>query len=125
MSELYWITRLDNIIGVIQLLLVLLVVSIIIMTICYIAFDEDTREMYPKFWEMYPKIKKHFKQVCISALIIIAMLIFIPTTKDAYVIYGVGSIIESPECKKLPDNAVKALNTWLETECKSDSIKKK
>lgn len=118
MTELYWITRLDNIIGVIQVLLVLLVVSIILMTICYIVFDEKT-------WEIYPKFKKRFKQVCIGALMLIAMLIFIPTTKDAYVIYGVGSIIESPECKKLPDNAVKALNTWLETECKSDSIKKK
>lgn len=129
MSELYWITRLDGFIGFMELLLVLLVVSIIIMTICYIAFDEDTREMYPKFWEMYPKFKKHFKQVCISALMLIAMLVFIPTTKEACFIYGVGGIInyakESSECKKLPDNAVKALNTWLETEYKSDSIKKK
>ena len=92
------------------------------MIICYIVFDENT-------WEIYPKFKKRFKQVCIGALMLIAMLIFIPTTKDAYVIYGVGSVIdyakESPECKKLPDNAVKALNTWLETEYKSDSIKKK
>lgn len=124
MTELYWITRLDGFIGFMKLLLVLLVVSIIIMTICYIAFDEDTREMYPKFWEMYPKIKKHFKQVCISALMLIAMLIFIPTTKEAYVIYGVGSVIdyakESPECKKIPDNAVKALKTWLEKECKPE-----
>ena len=43
----------------------------------------------------------------------------IPSTSQCYAIYGIGSTIEyiqnSEEVKKLPDNAIKALNSYLES----------
>lgn len=46
------------------------------------------------------------------------MTVFIPSKEQLYVIYGVGTVVDyvkgSKEVQKLPDNAVKALNMWLE-----------
>ena len=46
------------------------------------------------------------------------MVTFIPSEKQLYTIYGMGTVIdyakESNEVKKLPDNTVKALNVYLE-----------
>lgn len=52
------------------------------------------------------------------SIIPILMVTFIPSEKQLYAIYGVGTVIDyakgSKEVQKLPDNAVKALNVWLE-----------
>ena len=54
--------------------------------------------------------------------------IFAPSIEQLYAIYGVGTVIdyakESNEVKKLPDNAVKSLNVWIENvnKDKKDSI---
>lgn len=54
----------------------------------------------------------------ILTIIPILMTAFIPSKEQLYVIYGVGTVIDyakgSKEVQKLPDNAVKALNMWLE-----------
>ena len=58
------------------------------------------------------------------------MVLFIPLTEQLYAIYGVGTVIDyakgSKEVQKLPDNAVKALNVWLENvnKDKKDSLNK-
>lgn len=48
--------------------------------------------------------------------------IFIPNKNDLYVIYGVGNVIDyckkNDDLKELPDNAVKALNIYLENNIK-------
>ena len=48
----------------------------------------------------------------------------IPSTKTCYLILGVTETVEyisnNDELKKLPDNAVKALNYWLEKQIKED-----
>lgn len=73
---------------------------------------------------------KAFRISGISTIITLLILIFIPSEKQLYAIYGVGTVIdyakESKEVQKLPDNAVKALNIWLENvnKEKKDSINK-
>jgi hypothetical protein len=57
--------------------------------------------------------------------------IFIPTTKEALTIYGVGGTVDylkaNPTARKLPDKCINALDKWVDsfsTE-KNDSTKKK
>ena len=54
-----------------------------------------------------------------------ALCVLIPSKNELYAIYGIGSIIDyakdSKEVQKLPDNAVKALNAYLENVQKRDS----
>ena len=43
---------------------------------------------------------------------------FIPSTEQLYMIYGVGGTIdylkENPTAKELPDKCIKALDTWVD-----------
>ena len=74
---------------------------------------------------------KTTKRVCfVLSPIIVAFslfLIFVPTTKEAYQIYGIGGTIDyiksNQEAKKIPDKAIKALNCFLDNECKQDTTK--
>ena len=54
----------------------------------------------------------------IVALIVGLMLIFIPTTKEMLLIYGVGGAIDyvksNDTAKGLPDKAIKALDKYLD-----------
>ena len=54
----------------------------------------------------------------IIALIVGLVLIFIPTTKEMLLIYGVGGTIDyikrNDTAKELPDKAVKALDKYLD-----------
>ena len=58
-----------------------------------------------------------------------ALYVLIPSKNELYAIYGVGSVIDyaksSKEVQKLPDNAVKALNVYLENIQKEDSVSEK
>lgn len=67
------------------------------------------------------------KHVLIPSLIILLLGIFTPSTKACYAIFGVGTtlnyISNSEEVQQLPDNAVKALNRYLESITPIDSIK--
>lgn len=57
------------------------------------------------------------------------MAVSIPSTKDAYAIFGVGATLNylnnSSEAQKIPDNALKAVNYYLESIIpeKNDSTK--
>lgn len=122
MTELYWITRLDSI-------CVVLMFTAIISTGCLVGalitrygegFQDSERET----------AKKWIKYSIITLILSVMAKVFTPSTKDAYIIYGVGNTIDylksSEEAKKLPDNALKALNSYLESikeENDSDKVK--
>ena len=107
MTELYWITRLD---GLQAFLFVLFLISMGIALFSFIAwygedFDEDTH------W-------KSFKITFPIALISALGLIFVPSTKDALIIYGVGGTVEylrdNPTAQQLPDKCVEALDKFVD-----------
>lgn len=94
------------------------------MLICFtFGCDEDDKA----FIKMASKIEK---KLLLFSIIPILMTAFIPSKEQLYVIYGVGTVIDyakgSTEVQKLPDNAVKALNMWLENvnKDKKESINK-
>jgi len=117
MSTLYWITVLGNI-------STLAVVSFCMFAVfgffsSFEVFDDPFDEEESK------SNKKTFKIYFIGILVSLTLCILVPSKKELYAIYGVGSVIDyaksSKEVQKLPDNAVKALNIYLENMQKNDS----
>lgn len=66
------------------------------------------------------------KHIFIPAIIALMLGICIPSTKSCYAIFGVGTTLHyinhSEEVQKIPDNAMKAVNKYLESLAPNNSI---
>ena len=66
------------------------------------------------------------KHIFIPALIMTVLGVCIPSTKSCYAIFGVGATLHyinnSEEVQKIPDNAMKAVNRYLESLAPNDSV---
>lgn len=125
MNELYWITRCDPIGTTALIFLILSTIILGIVIVGYVACLEDKDESGVRLTK---RLMKVFVPVFTISLLI---TVFIPTTKEALVIYGVGGTVDylkaNPTAKKLPDKCINALDKWVDsfsTE-KNDSTKKK
>lgn len=139
MNEIYWITRLDIINTLALILFIISIVASLVSIIFYFCCNgqsiHDTKYEYERSAKEYREYanvsKKIFKKYCIIPLILsILLLIFVPTTKQAMLIYGVGGTInyikQNPTAKQLPDKCIKALDEWVDSwniEEKKDTIK--
>lgn len=106
MTEIYWLTRLDAV----------CIVSLAVFFVCtiwgvaYILFSDDSiRDTIARL-----------KWVLVADVLALLSLLFVPDTKDALVIYGLGSTkdwIESNEkAKEIPQKAIDALDKYLSEE---------
>ena len=125
MNEIYWLTRFSSINTA---CLVIMIVSAIIFLIALIGYlgcragnDKKGETLALKFLKIF----------CPLLIIGILGTVFVPTTKEALLIYGVGGTVDyikaNPTAKKLPDKCINALDKWVDsfsTE-KNDSTKKK
>lgn len=112
MSELYWITRLDGI----QVLLTFLVTFGILGTIILslvLSFN--------KYYENDDAVKiltPFYKMFIIFLAIGIPGTIFVPTAKEAYIIYGIGGTIDyiksNDTAKQIPDKCIIAIDKLLD-----------
>lgn len=113
MSILYWIIILGNLNTLGQVLLAVLLIVAASTGIFGVTNSQDD-----KCEDEVKKALKIAKKCLLYSIIPLLMVTFIPSTKQLYAIYGVGTVIdyakESKEVQKLPNNAVKALNIWLE-----------
>ena len=104
MAELYWITRLDGVIAFFLVLAILFLVTGIGM-----AIDA---------WEDRKKAPKCVTKLLTGAVVCFLALVFIPSTKNALVIYGVGGTIDyikqNETLQGLPDKTVKCLERFLD-----------
>lgn len=122
MNELYLI----RLIGMIhEFAITFLIISIVVLIYKAIMYavanadSVDSSEELSDFQKERIKTKLHnlYKGFIplICAMIVVAIF---PTEESALKIYGFGSIIDymqsNEEAKKLPDNAIKAINVWLE-----------
>ena len=109
MTEIYWLTRLDAI-CLVSLTAFLICTIWIILCIIVAAMDDDS---------IRDAIKK-IKLVIITDVLAILILLFVPSTKDAFVIYGLGTTkdwIENNEsAKEIPQKAIDALDKYLSEE---------
>lgn len=125
MNELYWITRCNAIATTATIFLIISAIITAIFIVMYIDSkgDNDTSGIV---------LSKSVLKIS-SPIFIISLLleIFVPTTDEALLIYGVGNTIdyvkENPTAQKLPDKCIKALDKWVDsfTPEKNDSIKNK
>lgn len=103
MKELYFINLIGNINIAAWVTFGVLCFAALVIGICYLMDDIDDELM-----------KKRSKLMMIVAAICLVLGILTPTKKDAYIIYGIGSVVdyiqENDEAKQLPDKTVKMLN---------------
>lgn len=126
MNELYWITRFNAIHAVFVIILAISAVVLAVSIIGWLINDDED-------YECERKARKHCENVihkCIFPFILgILGIIFVPTTKEALLIYGVGGTIDylqaNPTAQKLPDKCIKALDKWVDSWDKEekDSVK--
>lgn len=66
------------------------------------------------------KFKKIIKKFIISASILLILFIVTPSTRTAYRIWGIGSVVEyvkaNPTAQKIPDKVINKLDKWLDKE---------
>lgn len=118
MNEIYWLTRLDSIVGFLYF------ATIVGLIACVLSFavsiQTDTYED-----ETVKKARRIFKKSLIVSVMACVINIFTPSTKEAFVIYGVGSTIDfvksNDKAKQLPGKVVDALDKYVES--LSDSTK--
>ena len=110
MSEIYWLTRLEYIQN---FLVIVMAISSIILFISFVMwlvsnYAEEAKKAIG--W-----VIGSFTTLVISSLI----FVFVPSTKEAVLIWGVGSTIdyiqENETAKQLPDKCINALNDWVES----------
>lgn len=120
MSEIYWLTRLDAVENVFAWCLVVGIVATIGFSIAFFVnrylFIEEDDECGEK-WMIY--CRKNLQRWTIPLIVVGALgLTFVPNTKQAFLIYGVGGGIdylkENPTAQKLPDKVIEALDGWVE-----------
>ena len=107
---MYWLTRLEYIQN---FLVIVMSVSGIVMFISFMSwlvaiYEEEIIKSL--LW-----LKRTFATLVISSLI----FVFVPSTKEALLIWGVGSTIdyiqENETAKQIPDKCINALNDWVES----------
>lgn len=120
MNEIYWLTRLDSVQG---FFITALVIGAIFTLACWIinmvCTDLSNSNIAKSTNDSYAKKAKWNLRWSIPLLIFgISGVCFIPTTKDALLIWGVGGSIdylkENPTAKQLPDRLINILDQWVD-----------
>lgn len=119
MSDLYWITVLGNLKITSAALAFTLGITLLILIIGYSVSSSTYREK-----NTFEFCKKHIKRLLLPFFITLFGVIFIPSTEELYLIYGVGGTIDylkdNPTAKQLPDKCIKAIDKWVDSVNKED-----
>lgn len=127
----YWVLYLCSIADSVHTLLMVLGIIggilsaiIFIMSICSSQCDECLCRVCLAKGVKKAGIKR--KYVIVPAFIIMMLAVLTPSTNQCYAIFGVGATLHyvnhSEEVQKIPDNAMKAVNRYLESLAPNDSI---
>lgn len=120
MNEIYWITRLD-IIGIWLCIISIVsgvfaglsLIGYFIERDLYVTRREEKYKNWMDFWE------KVVKRSTIVFFIFMPLSVLVPTTKEAMLIWGVGTTIDyvknNETIQQLPDKCVEALDAWVES----------
>lgn len=120
MSELYWLGVLGSLNDLGEAIVVLS--FLLCAALGFLLFLSSTDEL-----EISPLIKKVFKGSLFAVVLGVVMVIFIPSTKNLLIIYGVGGTIdylkENKDANKIPDKCIKALDKYLDDVLTEDKDK--
>lgn len=110
MSEIYWISRLDYICGL------FIALSIIFGAIVVVGGFILT--IVNKSEEDYPVLLKIVKKSILILGCSLLGVIFLPNTKQAYMIWGLGGTIDyiknNETVQKLPDKTIQCLDKFVD-----------
>ncbi len=110
MAEIYWITRLDY---VQAFLFVFLILTGILIAIATVVLCDDVFYNNDK-----TTARRVLKWTVASFAIASLVLCFIPSTKDAMLIYGFGGTLDyiksNDKAKELPDKCIDALTRYVD-----------
>lgn len=137
MNEIYWITRCDSINILFTILMVFGIAISIVTAIVYFVTNGQAIRDKSRGYESSAKEQEGYKQTCRNLLkyciplttLFCLITVFVPTTKQALLIYGVGGTVDyiknNPTAKQLPDKCIVALDKWVDSlgSEKSDTIK--
>lgn len=126
MSEIYWITRLDVMNGWLIAFSIICGGVICLSSICYLVY-KDEYEGYghdsDKNWMSF--CCKIFKVSAPIFVLLAILTTLIPTTKEAMLIYGVGTTIDyvkqNNTLQQIPDKCINALDAWVESLTENES----
>lgn len=120
MSEIYWITRLNLISGWLIGFAVISAIVTIVAIIAYLGnrsdyevYGKDADKRWTEFCSKLFKISLPcFFVFCLSSILT-------PTTKEAMLIYGVGTTIDyvkqNNTLQQIPDKCINALDAWVDS----------
>lgn len=116
MEEIYWLQRLGSLNSLMWCMFVIgLLVLIIYLSIRLFIGSNVFYDWEKKFVSSYGKIVKKTSIITFCSLL---LAIFIPTTQEAYIIYGIGGTIDylkdNETAKQLPDKVIDALDKWID-----------
>ena len=113
MNEIYWITRFDSIVNASELFTILGLTFSVVSFVLYAINRCDKNENWMPFW-------KRCSIICVAITLFSEFaLIFVPTSKDAMLIMGVGGTIDyiksNGKIKQIPDKCFNALDAWVDS----------
>lgn len=124
MTDLYFISIFDSIIGVCVLGVICGFAATLAWIICVTLNSGIDKEDLSHYEERNLKnnntVIKIAKPFVYAGIVCLVIATFLPSTKQGYMIYGVSNTIEyiqsNEKAKELPDKVVMALDKWLERE---------
>lgn len=120
MNEIYWITRLDIIICLAGVVTFICVCVAIGLGIAWFTDGED--ELL-----MSNETRKRIAKAMLIPLVISTLIwTFVPNSKTALMIFGLGSTVdyikENDTLQGIPDKCVKALDAWVDSLVEEEQI---
>lgn len=113
MNEIYWITRLDIIICLAGVVTFICVVVAIGLGVDWLMDGED------EILRSNETRKRIAKATLIPFVISTLIWTFVPSSKTALMIFGIGSTVdyikENETLQGIPDKCVKALGAWVDS----------
>ena len=110
MSEIYWISRLDYICNLFIVLSIIFGTVIVVGGFTLVVSDRSDND--------YPTILKIVKRSILILGFSLLGVIFLPNTKQAYMIWGLGGTIDyiksNETVQKLPDKTIQCLDKFLD-----------
>ena len=110
MSEIYWISRLDYICNLFIALSIIFGTIVAIGGITLVILDRSDND--------YPTMLKIIKRSILILGFSLLGIIFLPNTKQAYMIWGLGGTIDyiksNETVQKLPDKTIQCLDKFLD-----------
>lgn len=113
MDDIYWIVTIGKLEAVTRFAfiacIVFLTIFVVGMTVTHgdHNFDENTRKNFRKIVIMFG----------VFTLTLVGIWSFLPSEKDMYMIYGMGTVVDycknNQDIDSLPDNTIEALDTWV------------